>query len=289
MSGTSGGQSGTSGGWIDRLPILLVAGVSLVVGLINATSKLMEAAEYGRAIDVREPFAWEISSLIMVVALAPLPMRAVRIAPAEPGRWGRLATVHVLASTMFSALHIAGMVAIRKIMYAAVGKDYDFGRGDTLLQALYEWRKDLLTYAAFAVAMWAYDRWRAQEVVKSMPSAHPVVAAASPDVPKDERIEIRDGGRVVWLSPSEIDWVEAAGNYVEIHTGGAVHLARGTLAAFEARLGPAFARVHRSRLVNRARIKAWRSTPSGDFEITLDDGRQIVGSRRYRQELDTTD
>ncbi|MBC7769500.1 MAG: LytTR family transcriptional regulator, partial [Phycisphaerales bacterium] len=47
-----------------------------------------------------------------------------------------------------------------------------------------------------------------------------------------------------------------------------------------------FVRVHRSRLVNRARIGAIKPTPSGDVEITLDDGRILAGSRRYRAALE---
>lgn len=82
-------------------------------------------------------------------------------------------------------------------------------------------------------------------------------------------------------------WVEAAGNYIEFHTGQRSHLVRGTLAAWEARLAAkGFVRVHRSRLVNRTRISAIRPTPSGDVEITLDDSRSIAGSRRYRDALE---
>ena len=89
------------------------------------------------------------------------------------------------------------------------------------------------------------------------------------------------------LDPAQITWIEAAGNYVEIHAGGAAHLARGTLAAFEERLaGRGFLRVHRSRLVNRARVTTFKPTPSGDLEITLDDGSVIGGSRRFRNTLE---
>ncbi len=81
------------------------------------------------------------------------------------------------------------------------------------------------------------------------------------------------------VDPAEIAWVEAAGNYVEIHVGGATHLARGTLASFEERLARAgFVRVHRSRLVNRARVASLKPTPSGDLEITLDDGRTVAAA-----------
>jgi DNA-binding LytR/AlgR family response regulator len=106
--------------------------------------------------------------------------------------------------------------------------------------------------------------------------------------PGEDRIEIRDGGAAVFLQPGDILFVEAAGNYVDFHTAARSHLVRGTLAAWEARLSRSgFVRVHRSRIVNRARISALRPTPSGDIEITLDDGRTLLGSRRYRATLES--
>ena len=64
---------------------------------------------------------------------------------------------------------------------------------------------------------------------------------------------------------------------------------RGTLAAWEARLtARGFVRVHRSRLVNRARIASLKPTPSGDMEIALDTGATLSGSRRYRVGLETS-
>jgi DNA-binding LytR/AlgR family response regulator len=61
---------------------------------------------------------------------------------------------------------------------------------------------------------------------------------------------------------------------------------RGTLSAWETRLtARGFIRVHRSRLVNRTKITALKPTPSGDMEITLGEGRTVLGSRRYRAVL----
>jgi DNA-binding LytR/AlgR family response regulator len=63
-------------------------------------------------------------------------------------------------------------------------------------------------------------------------------------------------------------------------------LVRGTLASWEARLlARGFVRVHRSRLVNKTQIAALKPTPSGDIEITLANGRTVLGSRRYRAVL----
>ena len=77
--------------------------------------------------------------------------------------------------------------------------------------------------------------------------------------------------------------VEAAGNYVEFHTAAKTHLVRGTLASWEARLtARGFVRVHRSRLLNLKRIVALQWRPSGDFEVRLDTGESVPGSRRFK-------
>lgn len=97
---------------------------------------------------------------------------------------------------------------------------------------------------------------------------------------------MRDGSRVVMLRPEEIDWVNVAGNYVDLHGSFGSELARRTMAAMESELKPhGFIRVHRSRLVRRSAIATTETRQSGDFDITLRSGVVISGSRRFRQNL----
>lgn len=291
-SGTSGGKGGTSswralrlGGWRIEWPaILFIAVVASVVAIINATSAIMEGQTGGPPIDARASWLYEISSVVMVVVLSPIAGWMVWKVPppieASTRMWARAALLHLAAACVFSVLHIAGMVALRKLGYAAAGSTYVFAYdGDLVLPFVYEWRKDVLTYASNAAWFWVFGFWQAQKAAQAL--------VAPSDTPaQDQRIEIRDGGRVTFLDPGSIAWVEAAGNYVEIHTDGAMHLARGTLTGFEERLVEhGFVRIHRSRLVNRGRVKSFRPTPSGDLQIELDDGRLIVGSRRFRSAL----
>ncbi len=284
-AGTSGGKAGTSGWRIEWVPLAVIAAVGVVVAVINATSLMMEVQTGGPFTDVRAIWLHEISSVVMVVALSPLIGWMVHRFPPpgalEAGPWARVAAIHFVAATVFSLAHIIGMVAIRKLGYASAGSYYVFAyNNDLIFPFVYEWRKDVLTYASNAVVYWGWGFWLAQKAAEAM------TAMPSP-APVDTRIEIRDGSRIILVDPVDIAWVEAAGNYVEIHTAEAAHLARGTLAGFVEKLGPrGFVRIHRSRLVNRARVKAFKPTPSGDLEITLDDGRVIAASRRYRGAID---
>jgi two-component system, LytTR family, response regulator len=100
------------------------------------------------------------------------------------------------------------------------------------------------------------------------------------------RFVIRSAGRIFFLRVEEIDWLEAAGNYVRIHVGRESHLIRETLQSVEGRLDPAkFLRVHRSTVVNFDRIKELQPLFHGDYVIRLQDGTELTLTRNYREKL----
>ena len=101
-----------------------------------------------------------------------------------------------------------------------------------------------------------------------------------------ERLAVKSAGRVVFVKTDEIDWIEAAHNYVELHVGKEVHLVRQTFEAIEARLSPAkFVRISRSVIVNTERIKELQPLFHGEYAVLLQDGTQLTLSRRYRDKL----
>jgi len=104
---------------------------------------------------------------------------------------------------------------------------------------------------------------------------------------RPERLVIKSGGRVVFVRTEEIDWVEAAGNYVALHVGKESHLLRETMNGFEAKLDPAkFVRIHRSAIVNIDRIKELKPLFGGDYTVILRDHTELTMSRSYRDRLD---
>jgi two-component system LytT family response regulator len=101
-----------------------------------------------------------------------------------------------------------------------------------------------------------------------------------------ERLVIRSGGRVCFVRIDELDWVEAAGNYVRLHTGKEEFLYRETLMQLESSLPPdKFARIHRSWIVNVDRVKELYPLFRGDYAVILRDGRQLTLSKTYRARL----
>ena len=100
------------------------------------------------------------------------------------------------------------------------------------------------------------------------------------------RLPVKDRDRFLLLRVEEIDWIEAAQNYVQIHARKREYLVRGTMNDLEAQLEPVrFARIHRSTLVNLDRIREIRPAWHGDFDVVLDDGTQLKLSRHYRDRL----
>ena len=102
-----------------------------------------------------------------------------------------------------------------------------------------------------------------------------------------DRISIRDGQRTVRVELASVRWVDAAGDYMCIHTDSETFVLRATMRELEGRLDPRqFPRVHRSTLVNAARVAALRPHLNGEQFLTLDCGHEIKLSRSYRDRLE---
>jgi len=110
------------------------------------------------------------------------------------------------------------------------------------------------------------------------------------DIPRREkyvdRFMIRAAGEIYFIKVSDIDWIEAAGNYVEIHIGRKTHLLRETMNNIEKRLDPdKFVRIHRSHIVHLEKIKKLQSDMHGDHIVHLHNGTMLTLTRTYRDNL----
>jgi two-component system LytT family response regulator len=113
-----------------------------------------------------------------------------------------------------------------------------------------------------------------------------LVQELQPPQQRTERFVIKAGGRVFFVRAEEIDWIEAAGNYVKLHVGAEGHLFRETMNTIEARLDPdKFFRVHRSHIVNIERVRELQPWFNGEYVVFLRDGTRLTLSRGYREKL----
>jgi two-component system LytT family response regulator len=120
---------------------------------------------------------------------------------------------------------------------------------------------------------------RLLELLSEMKSG---VVSAAPPLPQN-RLVIKAKGRVIFLNLDEIDWIEAAANYVRLSVGKESYLLRETISRTSERLNPnEFIRIHRSVIVNVRKIKELIPVNSGEYIVVLKSGKELSCSRGYR-------
>jgi two-component system LytT family response regulator len=102
------------------------------------------------------------------------------------------------------------------------------------------------------------------------------------------RIAVRSAGRTVFVNVEDVDWIEAAENYVQLHAGRTEYLLHVALSTLEKSLNPErFLRVQRSVIVNVSRIKEMQPAAHGEYVITLQSGARVQSGRAYHEKLKT--
>lgn len=224
----------------------------------------MEYARNNRDIAVWEPFTWEYSSGIAILLLIPLLLAFDRRFPLTPETWKRHLGFHVLATIPFSLCHVGLMVWMRKLVYALNQGFYDFG--DLPFELFYEFRKDFLSYVFILAVIYGYRFYRA----KTSGAAY-----SQEDTQASPRFLIKKNGQTLKVTAHEVDWIEAAGNYVLLHVGSQVHPLRDTMKGIGDVLGPRFFRCHRSSIVNLDRVTGTKSLGGGKMAVILSSGETI--------------
>jgi LytTr DNA-binding domain len=281
-AGTSGWLRGIIGE--DRRIYASIAAVTVVIGLVGAWSTADDIARRGGVYDVSKPLFWDMTSIFVILLLTPALLAIVRRIRREQTASVRIALA-VVAIVVFSAVHITGMVGLRKLLMWLAGGDYDFHL--SLATVLYEFRKDIVTCILIGGTMWLMEGRR--EAQRALQVMAPPPAAQPPSTP--QTIWLRDGARSIRIEPRDILWISSAGNYIEYSLAdGSNHLIRGTLASAESELSRFnLARIHRTRLANLDRVSRVQAKPSGDFDLTFDSGHTVAGSRRYRDSIASLD
>lgn len=120
------------------------------------------------------------------------------------------------------------------------------------------------------------------------PELRELLAALRPGRPRVERFLIRNGHRMYFVAADEVEWADAAGNYVRLHAAGRAHLHRDTMKSLEARLDPRrFVRIHRSAIVNIDCVAQIEPYVHGEYVVTMRDGTRLTSSRAHSAGLRT--
>lgn len=101
------------------------------------------------------------------------------------------------------------------------------------------------------------------------------------------RLSVRSGERIVVIDAPDVDWIEAADNYVKLHVGAREYVLRETLGALERRIDPdEFVRIHRSAIVRIDRVAELHPASHGDVDLRLQDGTRLTLSRTFRDRVE---
>jgi hypothetical protein len=267
-----------------RRPIEIGAWLALFV-LNVIFNSVDDRIDHAGRIAPWEPWVWETSSALVFLALLPAVIAAERRWPIRFDTWWRNLPLHVLLSVPFSLVHVGGMIVLRTLAYAAIaGWPYRFGAW--WINFGYEYLKDVRTYFLIVGVLVLYRlwvlRWQGEARLLAEPDEGPPVEP----VERPERFLVRKLGKEFLLAAREIEWLQAAGNYVNLHVRGRDYPLRATMAGIEERLDPArFVRVHRSYVVNLDYLAEIEPLETGDARLHLRDGAKVPCSRRYRTAL----
>jgi hypothetical protein len=259
-------------------------GFWVVLSILNTVFNSMVARIDNARTAAWEPWVWEWTSSILILALIPAVLAVERRWPFRFDTWRRSLPWHLLATVPFSLIHVAGMTVLRKLAYAVVGEHYDAGAW--LPNFGYEYLKDIRTYfviiALICLSRLWLMRWQGEARLLVAPEEGPPVEP----VDRPERFLVRKLGREFLINASEIEWLQAAGNYVNLRMRGRDYPLRATMAGIEERLDPArFVRVHRSHFVNLDYLAEIEPLESGDARLQMRDGAKVPCSRCYRAAL----
>jgi len=262
---------------------------TLVFGLsaaANTVVTLVDAGKYGEVLATWKPVTWEASSAISSLLLLPGLLWICERWPLHADTWRHRLPGYVGLSVAWSVLHSVGMVLLRMPVYSLMGDSYEFHWARELP---YEYLKDVRTVASIVFLAHGYSwLWRRlQGEVRVLDPPDPGVGAG-PDAGsgRPERFLVRKLGREFLVEAADIEWLQASGNYVNLHVAGRAYPLRATLAGIEAMLDPArFARIHRSYLVNLRCIESIEPLDTGDARIHLRDGTLVPCSRNHREAI----
>jgi len=186
---------------------------------------------------------------------------------------------YLLGAVAWWLLHVSAMVLLRKAVHAVLGSHYTFG--DWPAQWFYEFSKDIQTYALLVSAVhalaWFGRRRQGEATLLAAPDEGPPVEP----VDRPDHFLVRKLGKEFLVATADVEYAQAAGNYVNLRVRGCDYPLRMTMAALEERLDPSvFLRCHRSWLINRRHLRSIEPADGGEALLHMADGARVPCSRR---------
>ncbi|HIY70297.1 MAG TPA: LytTR family transcriptional regulator [Candidatus Luteimonas excrementigallinarum] len=261
---------------------ILVFGLSAAA---NAVVTLIDAERNAVAMETWHAVVWEGSSALVALLLVPPLLWLCERWPLHADTWLRRLPAYVAASMAWSLIHVGGMVAVRRLVYAAMGDAYGF---DWRVGLPYEYLKDVQTFALIVFMVHGYSwLWRrVQGEARMLDPPDSGIPAPQHGRETPERFLVRTLGREFLIAADDIEWLQASGNYVNLHVAGRAYPLRSTLAGIEEQLDPEqFVRIHRSYLVRLGQVESIEPLDTGDARVHMRGGTVLPCSRSQREAI----
>lgn len=255
-----------------------VVAVTLLFGVVSATSLIIENVRDGYPSLWQQALATELTATLSVALLVPPLVGFLNRLDLSWSniRWRIL--WHIPAFICFSLAHIALFVTARKFLWPLAGETYTFGQLG--LGLIYEMRKGLLIYIGLVLMILSY-----QFILSRLQGeAGMVDSEDGSQATYSDQFLVRMLDKQYLIKGDSIDWIQSASNYVLLHCAGRSYPMRQTLSGLYQQLDPRmFVRVHRTAIVNLARVKALQD--SGELQVELETGTVVPVSRTFLPEL----
>lgn len=250
------------------------AGLIALLWGLDTLAKLEDRRRTGVGLDdfrlLTEQATSAAAALVMVLFVATWLHRF----PLDRQHLVRSVAGHALGSLLFASGHYALMVVLRIATFHVNGMEY-LWRHDHRANLLFEYQKDLKIYLGMVAVIALYRQLRRRRAVR--------MAAPATGGEHAVRMLVQTGSGETLVNVADVDYLQAARNYVSVHADGREYLLRDTISNLELRLAAGgFLRTHRSFLVNVARIAEIRPAETGAWEIRLHGGARLPLSRGYR-------
>ncbi|MDH4015615.1 MAG: LytTR family transcriptional regulator [Chromatiales bacterium] len=242
-----------------------------VLWTLDLMTKFAVRERTGVGLDDFRLIAEQVTSGFAALVMVLFVVRWLDLFPLRRNKPVQTLVGHVAGSVIFAAGHFLLLSLFRYVGYFFFGRQFVFG-SRVMENLVFEYQKDIKIYVGMVAIIAIYRHY----------TAAPRPVAAAPAETRRLMVQTRNGERVIPFD--QIEFLEAARNYIVVHANGHEFLVRDTMANLERKLaGASFARSHRSFIVNLDMITEIRNTGGGGFRVGLNSGASVPLSRRYRE------
>lgn len=263
---------------------ILIVAAFILMGLFANVG--IVGIEYARAGDDWErwiPWVLEGTSHAAIAALIPLILWFDRRFPILAATWRTSLVAHALFSVVWSMVHVLLMYGGRVLLYRFFSPEAPYHWSNWPGEFAYEYLKDFRTYMGILLLIYLY-----RFIILRLQGEAGYVGGDDNDnaAPVSDRFLVKKLGREFLVRVNDIEWIESAGNYVNLHVRGRVYPLRDTMTSISEKLATqGFQRVHRSAIVNLDQVAEIVAFDTGDGEARLRTEATVPVSRRFRKEL----